>query len=88
MSELDEELVMIFKTSAQQYSRALKEALDTENWVLLRQTAHTIKGSAGSFGFDAVSKQAALVDTAVDEEQIDAVPGLAMDLLAELEKIL
>ena len=86
--DVDDELMVIFKQSAANYNNALKSALDNKDWKALRDTAHTVKGSAASFGFNAISKKAEALQFALDEEGLDSAPGLALDLVDELGKIL
>ncbi len=86
--EVDDELMAIFKESAGHYNEMLKRALARKEWNELRSTAHTLKGSAASFGFSVISSRAAAIQTAIDEEQLEAVPQLTMELLAELGAIL
>ncbi len=86
--EVDEELMAIFKQSAANYHAALNTALDNSEWEALRKTAHTVKGSAGSFGFTLIAQKAETLQLAIDGEQFDTVPQLALDLIAALGKIL
>ena len=86
--EVDEELMEIFRKSASNYNSTLKTALDSRDWEELRKVAHTVKGSAASFGFSAISQKAGAVQIAVDDSNLDSVPELADDLLSELHKIL
>ncbi len=87
LEEVDDELMAIFRESAMNYSTTLQSALDGKDWEALRRTAHTIKGSAASFGFNEVSKKAEAVQSAVDEEQLDLAFEYANTLLIALEKI-
>ena len=47
----------------------LTEQLESSNWEGLRQTAHQLKGAAGSYGFDLISPSAARLESAVRDGQ-------------------
>ncbi len=85
---VDDELIEIFRESAANYNAALKTALAKKDWGELRKVAHTVKGSAASFGFFEISRRAGIVQSVIDEEKIELVPQLTMDLMVELGKIL
>lgn len=65
--EIDDELFEIFKESAKGYSTSLKLALIDNNLAEIRAVTHTIKGSAGSFGFDNIAEIAKNIQTDIDE---------------------
>ncbi len=87
-AEVDDELMEIFLNSASSYRDQLMSALSHKDWEQLRQTAHTIKGSAHSFGFPELSERSKQVCDALDRDEQDSVPALAMDLVMQLGRIL
>jgi signal transduction histidine kinase/DNA-binding response OmpR family regulator len=82
--EVDDELIAIFMESASKNRDKLVASLSTKAWSEVRVTAHTIKGSAASFGYPELSKMAGLVQLAIDEERLGEVPALTMDLVIEI----
>ncbi len=85
---IDDELMAVFRESAANYTHALKNALSKRAWEELRKTAHTVKGSAASFGFNEISRKAEVLLSVLDEQALDSVPELTMDLIIELGKIM
>ncbi len=85
---VDEEMMVVFRQSAAGYRDAIDAALAGEDWEELRGVAHTVKGSAASFGFNAVSQQAFVLQQVLDEGELDSVVELTQELLDELDKVL
>ena len=85
---VDDEMMTIFRESAITYRIKLTTALSNEDWAELRSVAHTIKGSAASFGYPKLSQLSEAVQFAVDEERMSAVPALATELLFDMDKVL
>lgn len=86
--EVDEELMDIFRESVSCYRQALQSALDSQDWIQIKETAHPIKGSGTSFGFPALTDKARLVCNAYDTERFDQLPVLTADLIEGLESVL
>jgi len=86
--EVDDELMAIFIDSITKNREKLKAALSEKAWPALRETAHTVKGSAASFGYPELSNIAEALQFALDEERMEVVPELAMDLLIEMGSVL
>ncbi len=59
------EIVELFVNEMPDRVATVLEQLDNSDWEGLRRTAHQLKGAAGSYGFDAISPSAALVEAAV-----------------------
>jgi histidine phosphotransfer protein HptB len=75
------ELVQLFVEEMPDRVAALRKQVSAADWETLRRTAHQMKGSAGSYGFDPISASAAVLEDAVrggqDERQIlEAVEAL------------
>ena len=73
----------------------VSELCEAENWTELRHEAHTIKGSAATFGAAALSKAAKRIEVACDDIEFDvakrdveAFPGLAQKTRDSLIKTL
>ena len=86
--EVDDELMMIFFDSATKNRDKLIAALSNKDWREVRSVAHSVKGSAVSFGYPELSKMAETVQTAIDEENMEQVPVLVMDLIIEMGAVL
>lgn len=52
---------------------AIKKALDDHNHPVLLQLAHQLSGSAGSYGFDAISQAAWSVENTLHKTPVDAI---------------
>jgi len=86
--EIDEELIAIFKESVMHNKQRLIRALAEKNWEMTKEVAHTIKDSGASFRCLDLTKQAALVCDAYDQEQFEQIHELTMELIFELGKVL
>lgn len=86
--EVDTELLNIFRESAAGYHHTLQEALQNSEWETVRSTAHTVKGSAASFGFDNLSTKAAALQQSIDQQTLEDAETLTNELLTEFKKIL
>ena len=87
-NEVDEELMEIFRDSTVANKDKLTAALSDKDWSEVRATAHTIKGSAASFGFPELSNVAARLQSVLDKEQVGQASELTMNLLLEMDKVL
>jgi histidine phosphotransfer protein HptB len=67
---------------------SLMEQLNTGNWEGLRQTAHQLKGAAGSYGFDEISPCAGKVESAIrDGEPEQRIRETVEDLVAWCNRV-
>ena len=67
---------------------ALQEALDSNQLELLRQTAHQMKGSAGSYGFNQLTPYAAALESSIRENKsLDEICGSLNVLLSLCGKV-
>ena len=86
---VDEEMMAIFLESRSKDDAELEQALSVEDWAGVRKVAHTVKGSAISFGYPALSKLAESVQLAIDESREESeIRSLAVDLLSEIKALL
>ena len=65
---------------------ALLDQLHAADWDGLRQTAHRLKGAAGSYGFDAISPCAGRLESALENGQPEQKIRAAVEELVELCK--
>jgi len=85
--EIDDEMMVIFRESAVKYRAEMMKALADKDWGQVRATAHTVKGSAASFGFPELSRMGMGICDAFDRGQMEQVPETAMDLVMALGKV-
>jgi HPt (histidine-containing phosphotransfer) domain-containing protein len=83
------ELVEMFVDEMPDRISTLNELGDTKNWESLRRTAHQLKGSGGSYGFDVVSTHAARLEASCKtddpvEDQILSLLGDLVDLCSRI----
>lgn len=72
------ELVQLFLEDCRALQAKLREAISSKNALLLRQTAHTLKGAAGSIGAEPIADAARQVERLVLSDQIyEAFTGAA-----------
>ena len=85
--EVGDELMEIFRESAETYHQQLTEALAQQDWSKIKEVAHPIKGGGTSFGFPVLTEKAKAVCDAYDNEQLDQIGGLTERLIAEIDKV-
>ena len=88
IDEVDDELMAIFFESASKNREKITNALSQQDWKQLKEIAHTVKGSAASFGYPELSNLAATVQTAFDDKDIKLAEKLSIDLGNEIAKLL
>lgn len=71
------QLARAYVQTLPQQMHACRLALQQNDWLQLKKLVHTLKGTAGTFGYMTLSETAALLDQAIDERQ-------DFQLLAEL----
>ncbi len=68
------ELVELFVDEMPERVHNITNLLAQSDWEEIRRAAHQLKGAAGSYGFDAISPSAAIVENKIrgghDEEEI------------------
>ncbi|MFT6905120.1 MAG: PAS domain S-box-containing protein [Oleiphilaceae bacterium] len=83
-----QELIACFCEGLPSYVTKIKEAHIKEDWQILQDLAHQLKGSAGSFGFPELTLKAKFVEVALKAHRFEQVETLCSDLLNELTEIL
>jgi len=66
--------------------REVKANLYNRDFEKLRQFGHNLKGVAGGYGFDELSKLGSKIETASSSENVDFLKNLISDFEAGLEK--
>jgi HPt (histidine-containing phosphotransfer) domain-containing protein len=76
------EIVDLFIEEMPDRTSALLDRLDAADWEGLRQVAHQLKGAAGSYGFEPITRSAAAVEDAIRESQPEqALRPMVQDLV-------
>ncbi|MBT4787964.1 MAG: Hpt domain-containing protein, partial [Gammaproteobacteria bacterium] len=68
-------------------SKELGQAYDVKDWEQIHRTAHTIKGSAASFGFPGLTQLGTEVCDAIDTGQVAEMSVFTQMLIDELERV-
>ena len=77
-----------FRDRASDEVQRLTAALEADDRPGISQISHSLAGNAGMFGFEALGKQAALIEQALEEgADIDSVNILSHALIAMLREI-
>lgn len=78
------ELVEMFVQEMPDRISALETQTRSRDWEQLRRTAHQLKGTAGSYGFDAITPYAARLENALKEGHPEAQIRVALHDLLDL----
>ena len=65
----------------------LPSLLEAADWLALAFIGHGMKGSGGSYGFDAISEYGARIERAAQTAQGDVVRGVAAELADYLARV-
>jgi len=65
----------------------IKEYVDKEQYQLVKKTAHQLKGSGRSFGFDFITEYGQSIEKAAINEEGDKIIKLVKDFINYSEKI-
>ncbi|WP_149865464.1 ATP-binding protein [Catenovulum maritimum] len=66
----------------------LKHAYQSNNWALITKISHSIKGSAGNFGFTKLTNEAAELETHLRAQGIEQREPLYNNLINELQSVI
>ena len=66
----------------------LQESVARADWETLRRTAHTLKGTSGSFGAKVLSERAKALEWAAQEAGAPQVPACMEQVVAEITRVL
>jgi len=82
--ELLKETLALFRESAQEQMSGILEAVKTSDAALLRDKAHSLKGSAATVGAERVAAAARELERMGRDGELAAAAGAAGSLVAEL----
>jgi HPt (histidine-containing phosphotransfer) domain-containing protein len=78
------EIVTMFVDEMPDRIDNLLKRLELEDWTGLERAAHQLRGAAGSYGFDALTPQAGILERAVRERRQEESIRQAVESLIEL----
>jgi HPt (histidine-containing phosphotransfer) domain-containing protein len=87
-TEISAELMQLFFDGMVKKRQNLVDGLTQLDWQLISDTAHTIQGSAASFGFPRLSESAGELEQMMEEEERELVTVVVMRLTAEIDQVL
>ena len=67
--------------------QAIREALDAEDFVMIRRLSHSMKGSGGGYGFQDIAELARSMEEAAKERNEDEIRQLTGSLSNDLERV-
>ena len=77
-----------FRSDIPNVIRRFSAELDNRNWTLLKQQAHSIKGSAASMGFPELTRQAAQIERLLANEQFTNAEAATTEFIQICESLL
>ncbi len=86
--EISDELMQLFFNGLIKKKQNLMDGLTQLNWQLIQDTAHTIKGSAPSFGYPLLSESATELEQMIEQKEMELVTTVVMRLVAEIDQVL
>ncbi|MEA1950355.1 MAG: Hpt domain-containing protein [Planctomycetota bacterium] len=78
------ELVELFVDEMPERVQNITNLLEQSDWEELRRAAHQLKGAAGSYGFDAISPTAAVVENKIRGEHCEEEICQAIEELCDI----
>ena len=82
------ELAEMYASEMPEKIQGLETLAQAEQWEELRRTAHQLKGSGKSYGFEPISSQAAQLENSLKSEQPEeAVLKALQDLLSIMRRV-
>jgi histidine phosphotransfer protein HptB len=78
------ELVTLFVSEMTGRVALIEQQVQERNWEGLRQSAHQLKGAAGSYGFEEISPSAARLENALRDEEPEETVRCAVEELIDL----
>jgi two-component system, sensor histidine kinase and response regulator len=82
-----QELIAIFFEEYPNHCDRLRQGLAHSDFALVRETAHSLKGSLGYVGFTAAAELALEIENASREEDVVKAAGFADELMTEIEAV-
>jgi HPt (histidine-containing phosphotransfer) domain-containing protein len=78
------ELVALFVSEMTGRVAAMQQQFQQQDWQGLRQSAHQLKGAAGSYGFEEISPSAARLENALRDKEPEETVRSAVEELIDL----
>ncbi len=85
--ELIEEILELFATTTPEIIESLKRAADEGDLETVRKCAHSIKGSSGNIGAEAMQESMRNIEAACADQDPDAVREKVSDSLTEYSRL-
>lgn len=82
-----EDLIPGFLENRQKDAEELINALGREDYETIRVLSHSMKGSGGGYGFDAISTLGKELETAAKEKDEKRIQALTDDLLVYVKQV-
>lgn len=67
--------------------QAVRDACKTDDWEKILATVHTLKGTSGNFGFEALFNACSKVVTAIRAQDYDGAKASIPNVLSELDVV-
>ncbi len=85
--EFIKEILELFRTTTPEIIESLKKAADEGDLEIVRKCAHSIKGSAGNIGAEALLESMRDIEAACAEIDTDAIRKRVSDSLTEYNRL-
>ncbi|MBI3329545.1 MAG: Hpt domain-containing protein [Nitrospinae bacterium] len=82
-----QELIPGYLDNRQADIQALREALEQGDYETIRILGHSMKGSGGGYGFDAITEIGSALEQAAKDREPDAIRRWVGELVTYLERV-
>jgi len=82
-----EDLIPGYLQNRHQDVESILQAVDKQDFETIKVLGHTMKGTGGGYGFDAISEMGRDLETAAIEAKVPAIRQKAATLLAYLQAV-
>lgn len=82
-----EEIIPEFLENLAEDLQLILEALDKGDYQTARRLGHSMKGSGGGYGFDAITEMGFVIEKAAGAEDVEAVRGEVTKIKDYLQKV-
>jgi len=82
-----EDLIPGFLENRQEDIRSIREALEKDNYETIRTLGHSMKGSGGGYGFDAITDIGRSLENAAKDKNSEEIRRWLGELLRYLERV-
>ncbi len=81
---LDDDLLQLFSERTAEMRRLIEEGYKKQDWVQVRNSAHTVKGSGTTFGYPELTHLGKAVCDAIDQDELGQLDTLLPTLINEM----